>query len=139
MFVSAQTESNTLCKSNEIACKDQTQCVLKSFLCDKEFDCNDRSDEIGCGKRFQCFFLTTKNFFRFFKCQISVAKNNGATDQELVDRAWRNVSNTVQGGGLASSVHKLATQLGPRVRGAAMFLDQFKRLRHFDGNRRETQ
>ena len=50
MFVSAQNEPNTLCKSNEIACKDQTQCVLKSFLCDKEFDCNDRSDEIGCGK-----------------------------------------------------------------------------------------
>lgn len=41
---------NGMCKSTEILCKDQTQCILKSFLCDKELDCRDHSDEIGCSK-----------------------------------------------------------------------------------------
>ena len=36
---------------HEFACKNRQQCVLKSFLCDKENDCSDFSDEMGCGKK----------------------------------------------------------------------------------------
>ena len=38
-----------MCKSTEFQCKNRNQCILKSFQCDKEFDCVDQSDEIGCG------------------------------------------------------------------------------------------
>ena len=37
------------CHTNEFLCKSGEQCVLKGFVCDSENDCQDNSDEIGCG------------------------------------------------------------------------------------------
>ncbi len=45
----APSRPGDACKSFEFSCKDKKQCVFKSFLCDRENDCADGSDEIGCG------------------------------------------------------------------------------------------
>lgn len=38
------------CRYDEYRCLSGDQCIPKSFQCDGEFDCQDKSDEIGCGK-----------------------------------------------------------------------------------------
>ena len=39
---------SSLCKSNEFEC-DNKRCVFKEWVCDREDDCGDRSDERNCG------------------------------------------------------------------------------------------
>ncbi len=38
-----------ICQASHIACSDQIQCIPKSFKCDGYCDCEDGSDENGCG------------------------------------------------------------------------------------------
>lgn len=39
------------CQYNEFQCANR-QCILKSFQCDGQPDCQDSSDEVGCSKYF---------------------------------------------------------------------------------------
>lgn len=57
------------CNGTEFRCLSGTQCIPKSFHCDKSRDCQDGSDEIGCceyRKKYLYFFLNSvlKNVFR---------------------------------------------------------------------------
>lgn len=45
----AKLKPGEKCHTNEFLCKSGEQCVLKGFVCDSENDCQDNSDEIGCG------------------------------------------------------------------------------------------
>lgn len=47
--LTAPSRPGEACKSTEFSCGNRRQCISKSFLCDKEKDCQDSSDEIGCG------------------------------------------------------------------------------------------
>jgi len=38
-----------VCETGEFAC-DNGNCIPGSFRCDGDNDCDDNSDEIGCGK-----------------------------------------------------------------------------------------
>ena len=38
------------CRHDEFQCQSLNQCIPRSFHCDMELDCQDRSDEIGCCK-----------------------------------------------------------------------------------------
>ena len=40
----------------EWMCNSGEQCIPKSFHCDRQVDCQDQSDEIGCSK---CLFTST--------------------------------------------------------------------------------
>lgn len=46
----AKLKPGEKCHTNEFLCKSGEQCVLKGFVCDSENDCQDNSDEIGCGQ-----------------------------------------------------------------------------------------
>ena len=37
------------CRAYEYQCLQGDQCIPASYQCDGEIDCQDRSDEIGCG------------------------------------------------------------------------------------------
>jgi hypothetical protein len=71
----APTKPGELCKSFEFSCKSRRQCVFKSFVCDKENDCADGSDEIGCGNLIfgwfsVYFYLDTINFIFFTRAKV---------------------------------------------------------------------
>lgn len=42
--------SGSPCRHDEFQCASLNQCIPRSFHCDMELDCQDRSDEIGCCK-----------------------------------------------------------------------------------------
>ncbi|OTF78528.1 hypothetical protein BLA29_011189 [Euroglyphus maynei] len=42
-----QTNSSSTCQMNEYQCESG---IPKNFQCDGRFDCQDKSDEIGCSK-----------------------------------------------------------------------------------------
>ena len=50
IFVSiATSDPNAPCQADEYQCLAGNQCIPSSYQCDGEIDCQDRSDEIGCG------------------------------------------------------------------------------------------
>ena len=46
----APAKPGETCKPDEFECKSRNQCIKKGFVCDNENDCDDKSDEIGCGR-----------------------------------------------------------------------------------------
>ena len=50
----------TGCTENHFQCKDGT-CIDIDFKCDREYDCDDESDEHDCGKAFYLFH--SRNLF----------------------------------------------------------------------------
>lgn len=48
------SEPGSPCRYNEHNCLSGDQCIPRSYQCDGEFDCQDKSDEIGCGNDFVC-------------------------------------------------------------------------------------
>ncbi len=46
----ATSDPNAPCRLDEYQCLAGDQCIPASYQCDGEIDCQDRSDEIGCGK-----------------------------------------------------------------------------------------
>jgi len=53
------------CNSGQFPCSDGIKCIPKNFHCDKETDCQDGSDEVGCS-RFFIYQLYFSNLFSFF-------------------------------------------------------------------------
>lgn len=49
-LISANRKPGDPCDSKEYQCTSGDQCVPASYQCDGEIDCQDRSDEIGCGE-----------------------------------------------------------------------------------------
>lgn len=49
-LISANRKPGDPCDSIEYQCTSGDQCVPASYQCDGEIDCQDRSDEIGCGE-----------------------------------------------------------------------------------------
>lgn len=49
-FLTATRGVGDRCDAKEYQCTSGDQCVPASYQCDGEIDCQDRSDEIGCGK-----------------------------------------------------------------------------------------
>jgi hypothetical protein len=48
--VDGSDERECVCdKDKEFQCRNK-QCINKKYHCDMESDCDDHSDEIGCGK-----------------------------------------------------------------------------------------
>lgn len=56
MFLLATREPGAACRTDQFMCQRGDQCVPSSYQCDGEMDCQDRSDEIGCGKC-QTYFI----------------------------------------------------------------------------------
>lgn len=50
LFFSATSDPNAMCRADEYQCLQGDQCIPASYQCDGEIDCQDRSDEIGCGE-----------------------------------------------------------------------------------------
>ena len=48
-YVYVNVVSETTCSPTEFRCGNG-QCITKDFVCDLEDDCDDQSDEHGCGK-----------------------------------------------------------------------------------------
>jgi len=46
----ATAAPGSACAANEFQCSAGDQCVPMSYHCDGEVDCDDQSDEDGCGK-----------------------------------------------------------------------------------------
>jgi len=40
----------TGCDADEFQCADRRSCILTRFVCDRQNDCNDYSDEVNCSK-----------------------------------------------------------------------------------------
>ena len=49
------------CGPTDYKCVSGNQCVPSSYQCDDETDCDDRSDEIGCGEGY--FHFLVNNMF----------------------------------------------------------------------------
>jgi hypothetical protein len=68
----AVSEKN--CTENEFKC-DIDVCILKSWRCDREFDCKDRSDEANCSKSDfiyrDCTEYTTHHWYLYLYNQIA--------------------------------------------------------------------
>ena len=41
----------TGCDADEFQCADRQSCILTQFVCDRQNDCNDYSDEVNCSKQ----------------------------------------------------------------------------------------
>ena len=41
---------NKTCREDEFRCDHDRRCISQRWLCDDDFDCNDKSDEQNCGK-----------------------------------------------------------------------------------------
>ena len=47
--VKSSTEAeNSICQNDQFQCKFQDYCIPDRWVCDKQIDCQDGSDEIGC-------------------------------------------------------------------------------------------
>ena len=42
--------ANMSCDVEEFRCVKSQHCILKSWVCDHEYDCEDGSDEVNCSK-----------------------------------------------------------------------------------------
>ena len=49
LFSLAVARAGSPCRAYEYQCLQGDQCIPASYQCDGEIDCQDRSDEIGCG------------------------------------------------------------------------------------------
>ena len=49
-MIIATSDPNAKCMQDEYECVAGDQCIPASYQCDGEIDCQDRSDEIGCGR-----------------------------------------------------------------------------------------
>jgi hypothetical protein len=45
----AHAESGASCPADEFSCEESKKCIKKSWMCDKDKDCSDASDERNCG------------------------------------------------------------------------------------------
>lgn len=50
VFFPASRKPGDPCDAKEYQCMTGDQCIPSSYQCDGEIDCQDRSDEIGCGR-----------------------------------------------------------------------------------------
>ena len=49
-YILATAPPGSQCRADEYQCVAGDQCIPAGYQCDTEFDCQDRSDEIGCCK-----------------------------------------------------------------------------------------
>ena len=57
----AVARAGSPCRAYEYQCLQGDQCIPASYQCDGEIDCQDRSDEIGCGTFMCCVFYVVNH------------------------------------------------------------------------------
>lgn len=55
----ATAAPGSICQADEYRCVSGDQCIPLSYQCDDQIDCQDRSDEIGCGEYPVCVSTST--------------------------------------------------------------------------------
>lgn len=105
------------CKPSEYQCggsngtSSSPVCIPRSFACDGYNDCPDRSDELGCGKskRDANDGCIVRSVFSETNGRLGSATSN--SNQHRPD-----INHSMYGTRLTTTVHQLATELGPRMR-----------------------
>ena len=72
------------CSSDEVLCKIDGQCILKTQVCDGSKDCSDGADELSCDYDCQDEVLATEQF----QCGGRIAFANQVTSSQGITSGW---------------------------------------------------
>lgn len=120
IFPSEPSEPGTACRYFEYQCGSGNQCIPRSFQCDGDVDCQDGTDEIGCGLYTGVLPLSyqlLKFHYSIILClHISPSYRCGATSRHQDCHHWRNCRHNVRRYRHTNTYYFLETQLGSHSR-----------------------